>query len=282
VDDPDEPGFTEPPRGIVSGTDPRGLYAIIAVLLVVIVVLAIRPWGDDDAASGHEGNVQPTSGVAATNAPAPGDASDAAPTPTSEAVELEVTCGSPSGWRAATLQEWVGRATPVRSWIAIDPVSASDPLDPAIPFAPVATGIVTAIGYCAPLDDASRPPAIAVASLWAVREGRAIPLSLLPLEPSSPDALGGIWDRPPEVTDEPAASGAAESSPPTRADVWPHGRYVVELATPGGEYSRWLGIEIADLSLLRSGPSPAAPGAAPSSSPAEAASPVASLASSAP
>jgi hypothetical protein len=40
VDDPDEPGFTEPPRSIVSGMDPRRLYAVIAVLLVVIVVLA--------------------------------------------------------------------------------------------------------------------------------------------------------------------------------------------------------------------------------------------------
>ncbi len=199
MDDPDEPGFTEPPHSIVSGTDPRRLYAVIAVLLVVIVVLAIRPWGDDGGPP-REGDVaQPSAGRPAPTTPPPDASAGAEPTPGAVAAGLDETCGSPSGWRAATLQDWAGRSTPIRSWIAIEPVTASGAADPAVPFAPVATGIVTAIGYCAPLGDAERPPAAAVASLWAVRDGQAIPLSLLPLEPSSPDALGGLWRRPPEV-----------------------------------------------------------------------------------
>jgi hypothetical protein len=269
VDDPDEPGFTEPPHSIVSRTDPRRLYAVIAVLLVVIVVLAIRPWGGDGGPP-REGNVaQPSAGRPASATPPPDASAGAEPTPGAVAAGLDETCGSPSGWRAATLQDWAGRSTPIRSWIAIEPVTASGAADPAVPFAPVATGIVTAIGYCAPLGDAERPPAASVASLWAVRDGQAIPLSLLPLEPSSPDALGGLWRRPPEVTDEPVAPGQSPTVAP--ADVWPPGRYVVELAAPGGDYHRWLGIEIADLSLLRASavpPSAAAP--SPSSDPSSA------------
>ena len=203
-----------------------------------------------------EGNVaQPSAARPASTTPPPDASAVAEPTPGALAAGLDETCGSPSGWRAATLQDWAGRSTPIRSWIAIEPVTASGAADPAVPFAPVATGIVTAIGYCAPLGDAERPPAAAVASLWAVRDGQAIPLSLLPLEPSSPDALGGLWRRPPEVTDEPAGSGpVTDRGPRRRLAAGPLRRS--SSPAPGGDYHRWLGIEIADLSLLRASPEP--------------------------
>lgn len=256
MDEPDrQPAFDEAPQRVASTTDPRRLYAVIVVLLGVIVVLAIRPWGGADGG--------PPSGGARASAPAivatPADGAASGPTegsprtepPVGAGADLGVTCGSPSGWRAATLQAWAGRSRPIRSWIAIEPVSATDALDPAIPFAPVATGVVTAIGYCAPLGDEARPPASAVAALWAIRDGSAVPLSLLPLEPASPDALGGLWSRPPEVPEPPGSNSGSS------ADLWPPGRYVVELATPGLAYHRWLGIEIADLATLRaSAPAP--------------------------
>ncbi len=252
----------EPPQGVVSGTDPRRLYAVIVLLLAVIVVLAIRPWGNDTTAPDRTGDAAASLGEAGepTDTPDGSPVSPATPALPIDAAALVETCGSPSGWRAATLQEWTGRSSPIRSWIAIEPTTASGPLDPAIPFAPVATGIVTAIGYCAPLDEASRPPEVAVASLWAIRDGQAIPLSLLPLEPSSPNALGGLWKRPAEVTDAPGAS------PAPAADVWPPGRYVIELASPGREYHLWLGVEIADLALLRASPSVPAGSESPVSS----------------
>jgi hypothetical protein len=237
------------------------------VLLGVIVVLAIRPWGDGSAPA-PSGVAQATAPGAVATRPSGGPVT-ASEAPVGPGADLDITCGSPSGWRAATLQAWAGRSRPIRSWIAIEPVAASDPLDPAIPFAPVATGVVTAIGYCAPLGDDQRPPATAVASLWALRDGSAVPLTLLPLEPDAPDALGGLWLRPPEVPgpEEPATGSAASLFPP--------GRYVVELATPGGAYHRWLGIEIADLATLRashgapaSSPPSGGPGPSASGSPA--------------
>ncbi len=263
----DQPAFDEAPRRIASATDPRRLYAVIVVLLGVIVVLAIRPWGDD-AAPPANGGVEPATAPAALATSLDPGASPPTAPPVGPEAGLDVTCGSPSGWRAATLQAWAGREQPIRSWIAIEPVEAQSALDPSIPFAPVATGVVTAIGYCAPLGDAERPPAVAVASLWALAGDRAVPLTLLPLEPAAPDALGGLWLRPPEVTGDLAgapspgagSSGAPSSSTPAvpgGAELWPPGRYAIELASPGGDYHRWLGIEIADLALGHAVPVPA-------------------------
>jgi hypothetical protein len=252
VDEHEQPAFDETPRRIVSGTDPRRLYAVIAVLLGVIVVLAIRPWGDDAQAPASGDVAQAT--PATVDTPAGSDSTSSTPPSAGPEAVLDVTCGSPSGWRAATLQAWLGRSQPIRSWIAIEPVDATSALDPSIPFAPVATGVVTAIGYCAPLGDDERPPAVAVASLWALAGDHAIPLTLLPLEPATPDALGGLWLRPAEVTGDSVAGG--------NADLWPPGRYAIELASPGGDYHRWLGIEIADLAHLRAGsPDIESPGA---------------------
>ena len=192
----------------------------------MIVVLAIRPWGGDAAAAGERRR------RSRRTAPArPRDArSIRAPRrppapPVGPEAGLASTCGSPSGWRAATLQAWAGRerADPVvdRDRAGRRPPS---PLDPSIPFAPVATGVVTAIGYCAPLGDAERPPAVAVASLWALAGDGAVPLTLLPLEPAAPDALGGLWLRPPEVTGDLAGAPSPGAGSLRRAVVVDAGR----------------------------------------------------------
>jgi hypothetical protein len=236
------------------------------VLCAVIVVLVVRPWGgtpadttSNPAAGGGSTTADGGAVAVASGQPSsPGidEGSSLPPAPPPD--PLRETCGSPSGWRAATLQAWAGRAEPIRSWIAIVPVPASGPLDPQIPFAPVATGIVTAIGYCAPLGD-QRPPAVASTSLWKIRDGVATTLSLVPLEPATPNALGGLWLAPPEIDHtEPAAGGVR---------VWPPVRYAIRIAAPSGAYDRWLGVEIADLSLLHvpvSGAASPTPGSLPS------------------
>lgn len=227
-------------------------------LSAVIVVLLIRPWGEGLPAPSV---VTPT-GLDATPAASPiATATDGEPAaPTASLDPLLITCGTPSGWRAATLQAWPGRTEPIRSWIAVRPVAASGPLDPGIPFVPVATGIVTAIGYCAPPDD-TRPPVTARTSLWAVAAGIATPLSLLPLEPATPNAQGGLWLAPPGLERPSSGESAAPPSASDAPRLWPPGRYALQVAVPGGIYARWMGIEVKDLSLL-SIPAPA--GAVPS------------------
>ncbi len=220
---------------------------MIVALSAVIVVLLIRPWGEGLQAPADERptglDATPVASAVATGADGETDSPAASLDP------LLITCGTPSGWRAATLQAWPGRTEPIRSWIAVQPVAASGPLDPGIPFVPVATGIVTAIGYCAPPDD-SRPPVIARTSLWAVSAGVATPLSLVPLEPATPNAQGGLWLAPPELE---RSSPGASAAPPSADDaprLWPPGRYALQVAVPGGVYARWLGVEVKDLSLL--------------------------------
>jgi hypothetical protein len=257
VQERERPEHDEAPRQIAPGADPRRLYAVIAVLVGIIALLIVRPWGDGtDTPEAPPAASRST--VASGSGPAPtGPQSGSGPVGDPYA-ELRVTCGSPSGWRAATLQAWAGRARLIRSWIAIEPTEATGPLDPVIPFAPVATDVVTALGFCSPLDEVQRPPESTVAALWAIRGDRALPLTARLVEPSSPNALGALWGPAPEVGD--------------RAGAWPPGRYVIELSTPTGAYHRWLGIEIEDLARRQS-PSPSPPAspagsAAPSPSPA--------------
>jgi hypothetical protein len=221
-------------------------------LSAVIVVLLIRPWGD-----GAQGPPETAPGlVPQQEATAIAAAVDPTAPPVIAPDSLLITCGSPSGWRAATLQAWPGRTEPIRSWIAVEPVAASGPLDPGIPFVPVAMGIVTGVGYCAPLGEA-RPPVIARAAVWAITNGGAIPLSIVPLEPVAANALGGLWLPPPDlegsVGGDPGVGPASDGA----AGRWPPGRYALEVAVPGGTYAQWIGVEIKDLSLLAASPASA-------------------------
>ena len=255
--------FDEPTARRRVRHGPAAAVRGIVVLLAVIVVLAIRPWGDEATAPdravtrpGQPGGGRRADGRArplarrGADARAPGDVA-----------ALVETCGSPSGWRAATLQDVGG---PVAADPLLDRGRARRGDRPAGSGHPVrAGGDGHRDGHR--LLRAARRGGPAARGRTAHPCGRSAAaaqtaLSLIPLEPDSPDALGGLWSRPGEVT-----GGDDE-----RRGVWPPGRYVVEIASPGGEYRRWLGIEIADLALLRASPlgagaRPRVPGRASSS-----------------
>ena len=254
MDERGRPAYRERPRSITSGTDRGRLQLLIAVAIGALVIQVIRPWGDGASrrASPVVGSVTAMSGTPQATPVAPSVNREPA-----DASRLRLTCGSADGWRATTMQLWPDWAIPIRSWIAIEPVGAGDPLDTAIPFAPVAAAEVTAIGFCAPLNEALRPPVTIRASLWRLVGGRAVPLGLIPADPADHDALRGLWLPPP---------GVGVTGRGVHADAWPPGRYVIELATPGEAYVRRLGIEIIDLGGRRSPVSPS-PGAEPTAGP---------------
>jgi len=249
------------------GTPQRRVPVWLAITLIIgaLLVGILRPW---DLLPGPLATDRGTS--ASTGGPeVPAVSSVAAgrglpsPTPDDPYAALWTTCGSPSGWRSATIQQWAGRAGPVRSWIAIDPVEATGPLDPGIPFAPVATDVVTALGYCSPLADDLRPPLSAAMMLWTLTGGAPMPIAGRLVEPAGPSALGGLWQPPPGIAV--TIDGFA---------AWPPGRYVMEIRSPGGTFDRWLGLEIEDLRAratpgTRPGPSaPPGPGDGATLSPA--------------
>ncbi len=230
----------------MTGDDPRRLRVVIVVLVAVIVVLLIRPWGDGATRSAV--GPRPTSAVedsvagpaSGTGSPTGVDApaAERSGVPSDASAERHVSCGSPDGWRATTIQRWPDRVLPVRSWIAIDPVKATGPADPLIPLAPVAANLVTAIGYCAPLAARLQPPAESTASLWTLTPTVPLRLTAIGLDPVSLFRQGVLWRPAPELDAVPREGGDA---------AWPPGRYVIQIADPGGTFQQWLGIEILDL-----------------------------------
>ena len=250
MDEHGRPAYREPPRPISPGTDRGRIQLLIAFVLGALVILVVHPWGAGGSAatSPAAGSFARSTAAPATPRATPGAASAA--TGPVDVSHVSLPCGSTDSWRATTMQVWPDRAVPIRSWIAIEPVEAAGPLDPAIPFAPVAADQVTAIGFCAPLDEALRPPVTIRPSLWSLAGSRATSLTLVPADPSDHDTLRGLWLPPSGVVD-PAMRGPV--------DAWPPGRYVIELASPSETYVRWLGIEVLDLGRQRSSTSTASP-----------------------
>ena len=99
---------------------------------------------------------------------------------------------------------------------------------PSIPFNPVASDTVEAIGWCAPVTGPDRPPLTAEATLFRLVDGVASEVAVDRLEPAARDALGELW----------LPQGQAGG----RRPLWAPGRYVIRLAAPSGGYERYLGI----------------------------------------
>lgn len=234
------------PQRVGDGGGRVGPRVVLVPVALLGLVVALALLGPSVAGPPRDGRASPM--------PRPTVAATAAPTIVDPYAGLVVTCGYPSGWRVATLQHWWGRTGTIRTWSAVDPVTAGGPTDPAIPFVIVATDVVTAIGYCSPLGD-TRPPTIAGLQIWALGEGDAREVELLPVEPRHPNALGGLWGPPP--AEAIAVDGFAG---------WRPGRYVVRVRGPA--FDRWMGVEIQDISDLRSPGGSGVPTTAPEASPA--------------
>ena len=150
-----------------------------------------------------------------------------------------ITCALPSQWRSSTIEDWTGRQA--RVWTAVEVVEGTGPADPSIPFEPIVSPTVTAIGWCAPVVGADRPPQSLTASLYRIRDGVAIAIPYDRLEPAEPDVLGELWvPRPLGVGNRPS---------------WPLGRYVIELRSASGGYVRYLGLDLLDR-IERASPAP--------------------------
>lgn len=203
------------------------------MVAVALIVALVKPWALVPAGPTAAGTaVDAGRGGRAAGSPAP------SPTPAASDPEAELasTCGNPSGWRVTTLQTWVGRDAPIRTWLAIDPVPATGAADPGIPFVPVATDLVLAMGYCSPVGP-DQPPRGVTVQIWSLPDAAApIRLQAVRLEPAHAHPLGGLW-LPPQDR-QVTLDGAVG---------WTGGRYAFRLGAR--TYERWLGVEILDLGL---------------------------------
>jgi hypothetical protein len=238
----------------------RGRGPAIAVALIVgaFLVGVVRPWdwltGDAGFAPGgdaRQGGAPGSTGAAGVpgssfgaGVPVPGSSPGATGSEAPAAAYQAPTCAYPISWRTASLQLWAGRDA--RVWTAAEAVSALGPADPSIPFHPIASDTVEAIGWCAPVSGADRPPATAAAVLYRLGNGTATEVPVHRLEPAAASALGELWAPMPVAGDRPPR--------------WPDGRYVIRLATPSGDYVRYLGLDVGVVQRVAT-PSP---GASPS------------------
>lgn len=232
-----EPRDTPIPERIGGGRDGRRSAAATLLLIAAIVSVAVvKPWGDIGIGDAIMAFATPTArpqppGPRPT--PAPPDAAD----------RLAEVCLAPSGWRVLATERW--HDARIRSWRAIEPSTASGPLDPSIAFTPVAAEAVPVLGYCAPVSGPDRPPADARGDVFALIDGASEEVRVTRFAPVD-DVSGGAawsgWGR--------GASGGAFSL------TWPLGRYVFRVGTHDGRYERWIGVEVLRPFLERSEPSP--------------------------
>ena len=213
-------GPTEPVT--VPGPNRTGTVRQLVWILVMLIAVAIlKPWGG--APSSPLGAALPT--VRPTPLVTP------TPRPTTEVDVVASFCREPSGWRVYSAERWAGQG--VRAWTALDPVRfAEEASDSRIPIVPVVSQEVHAIGFCAPVSGAERPPPDATDRVYEVttvevggeRVSRAVRMTPTRIEPSG------------------RASYLGASYVPSRGSTWTSGVYVIHIE--GSEYSRWFGIRV--------------------------------------
>lgn len=243
----------------------RGRGPAIAVALIVgaFLVGVVRPWDWLGSGAGAQApDLHPGAADGATIEPAGAGSGGGEPVPGAGAPGAGAgagpggayqapTCAYPSSWRTASLQLWAGREA--RVWTAAEAVVATGPADPSIPFHPIASRQVEAVGWCAPVTGPDRPPAVAAGTLFRLLGGVATQVAVRRLEPAAASALGELW-----------APVPADDGRPAR---WPDGRYVIRLATPDGGFVRYLGLEVGVVDRVAA-PSPGAASGRPDGSPA--------------
>lgn len=237
---PREPVTTERARLVPAATvrigrrghQPGVFVAITAAFLVLAIA---KPWA---------GPAQPRPLVQSSFVLPSAATPDGATVIDPIAQALEVQCGEPLGWRVFTHEDFLGRT--FRTWRSVVPmVSASGPLDPAVPVIQVGPTI-EALGYCSPWTDGERPPVGVTVSAWRIAAAttpdptaQAVPLESI--IPEWPIDLGALFS--------PGTSGATVSARDrapfavgTGARSWSIGRYVFAIRAPGWE--RWWAVNI--------------------------------------
>lgn len=253
----------------------RGPVVIAALAATLVAVSIVKPWSGGDPGTADpsrdfaspaplalsaeaDGVVAPADaslGTPADAAPAPGRPGTAKGIAAAETAPLapgQVACGS-SDWRIVTLGDF-GRWT-VRTWIAIMPVEASGPADPAIPSLSFGGSDIAGLGACAP-SVSPIDPGRASRIIEAWRQGATDATTTTATDGGT--GTGPTWERVTLAQLDPLPSGGPRATrlaptsvtelyrpvPASQHGRWPAGRYVLLLASPDAGADRWIGIDI--------------------------------------
>jgi hypothetical protein len=213
----------------VAGRGTNLLPAIVVATGLAFVLAFVKPWGD--------GVAGPTPLVQAPATPTP--VGGLTVVPDESAAEIGRMCVGTSAWLVASEERISGQ--PVRIWRSVVPAeSILRPDDPAIPWVPITSGSVSALGWCGPELPQERLVDPTLVEAWAVSDAGLRTLALLRLRPSGPmSSLGGLY--------RPAFAPAAIS--PSAA--WPAGRYLFRVRSGDGRVFTF-GVEVEILPPARS------------------------------
>ncbi len=227
-----DPG-DEPPnlKLIPVARAPRLLPAIVALVAVGVALAVWKPWAPP--APPPAPRTTPASSAPAANVASPSPGGQASPsasvavTPSPGTAARGIACISETDWRVVTLERAERRET--RTWIAVEPYPARDPLDRRIEAARIVSSQLVGLGYCAPL---------AVSEATSVRIWR--------LTPGAAGAPGSAIPLAPPVRAAEPGPGLSELfAPPPGLQAWPPARYVIQVVgegvRPGGE---WLALDV--------------------------------------
>lgn len=222
----DRSGATPTTR--LAPRDP-GLQRILVGVAVVVGLAILKPWawGSSGAETARPLVIQPRP--------------IASPTPTADPrAGLRRHCPEPSGWLLYAHERWSTGL--VRSWKTMQPAAAATgPLDPALPVVRVSDR-ATGLGYCGPWRGDEQPPDGAELTIFMIAEarstGQAVAMSMFikRLAPSGDTARGGLF-RPVGALGSFGTEDGRRERGVDNVAVWPRGRYVFALASPGWE--RW-------------------------------------------
>ncbi len=233
-----DPGTFRPVT--VAGRGDPLLPGVLLVSALALVVAFVKPWGG--------GLAGPTGLVQAPPTPTPVESSPSGPD--TARAEMATMCVGAGAWLVASEERVSGTA--VRIWRAVAPAAAAPaaaspaaavlPDDPAVPWVPIASESLGALGWCAPEQGEGRlvdPTTLTVSSVT----GAAVrPLALLRLRPTiEASSLGGLY-RP-----------ALAPTPLSPIAAWPAGRYLFHVRSGDGTVFTF-GVEVEIVPPLRARP----------------------------
>jgi hypothetical protein len=188
-------------------------FRVTFALATFIAVAIVKPWGDVAQGPSGQGDAARSPTIAGSS-DAVAQLADASVEPVPAAA---TSCLSSDAEQLVVVERWPGNE--VRSWIAVDQVAASGPLDPALGSIDVFAAHAVALGVCAPSEDqagsaapsASHPGRQHAATILDV-ETIAAGSAARPVDVGAPIELPGLGDGPDTVRlyGPPVAASAAE------------------------------------------------------------------------
>lgn len=118
----------------------RGLPAVVAVAFLAVVLAVLKPWGTSAPAPRASGGPLGSGATSTATRQIP------RPQPTPD--PATIPCLTYTDWRAMVIERTATEET--RHWIAVVPVAATGPSDPAIPFVAIGSEHVVGLGTCVP------------------------------------------------------------------------------------------------------------------------------------